>query len=207
MSDPLPDALNVSVALSKRQLRRQARQQHAGLDLGRVVQDSDAIRRHLCNLPAWTGARTVHTYVNSLQGEVITRGSITAAKKAGMRVLIPYVDPSGPPMRHAELDGLDDLQAGHWGLEQPLNPRFFDDLSVIDVVLVPGLIFDLRGYRIGQGGGFYDRFLAALPDGALTVGLTYDEFVVHRIPNDDHDIPVHLLATPSGVHAAKKEGG
>ena len=199
----MPEPTNWSTTSSKRDLRRMARRQHAGLDLGRVEQDSDAILGHLQALPAWTAAKTVHTYVNSLHGEIITRGSIKAAKMAGKRVLVPFVDPSGPPMRHAELAAIDDLQTGHWGLQQPASPCFFDDLASIDVVLVPGLLFDIRGFRVGQGGGFYDRFLAALPEATLTVGLTYDEFVLHRIPEADHDIPVHLVATPSGVLAAQ----
>jgi len=73
------------------------------------------------------------------------------------------------------------------------------------VVLVPGLLFDTRGFRVGQGGGFYDRFLAGLPAATLMVGLTYDEFVLNRIPEANHDIPVHLVATPSGVRAAQSE--
>jgi 5-formyltetrahydrofolate cyclo-ligase len=189
----------------KRDLRRITRRQHAGLDPGRVERDSEAILAHLQALPAWIGANTVHTYVNSLRGEVSTRGSIEAARMAGKRVLVPYVDPSGPPMRHAELGGLDDLQPGHWGLQQPARPCFVDDLSSIDVVLVPGLLFDTRGFRVGQGGGFYDRFLAGLPAATLMVGLTYDEFVLNRIPEANHDIPVHLVATPSGVRAAQSE--
>ncbi len=197
MNEPTPS--------SKRALRRRLRRQYAGLEAHRIEQNSRDILGHLQILPAWVAARTVHSYVDCLHGEVMTRASIELARAAGKRVLVPYVEPTGPPMRHAEINGLADLQTGHWGLQQPASPRFVDDLSVIDVVLVPGLLFDRRGFRIGQGGGFYDRFLAALHHGATTIGLTYDEFVVNRIPNEDHDIPVHLVATPSGVIAARND--
>ncbi len=60
---------------------------------------------------------------------------------------------------------------------------------------------------VGQGGGFYDRFLAVVNGtGALTVGLTYDDFVVDWIPAQDHDIPVHQIITPSGVLTPPAKG-
>ncbi len=184
---------------SKRSRRRQARQQQAGLDPRQVERDGSAILLHLQASPLWSRTRVLHSYVDSLAGEVVTRGAIEAARAAGMRVIVPYVEAQGSPMRHAEIDGLRDLQSGHWGLLQPTQPRFIEELTIIDLILVPGLLFDRRGFRIGQVGGYYDRFLARAT-GATTIGLTYDESVIDRIPDEAHDIPVQWLATPSGVH-------
>ncbi len=181
----------------KRALRRRARRRHAALEPRFVAQRSAAIHDHLRGLPVWSGMRVLHSYVNSLPGEVATAELLTATKATGRRVVVPYVEAHHRQLRHAEIDRLEELQPGHWGLLQPPRPRFVDP-SVLDLVLVPGLMFDRRGFRIGQGGGYYDRFLADL-DGTATVGITYDEFVVDWIPDEVHDVPVHIVVTPSGV--------
>ena len=189
----------------KRDLRRRARRRHAALDGSRVEQDSAAILSHLQALSVWSDTRVLHTYVNSLPGEVVTREIIESAASAGVRVLVPVVEAPGKPLRHAQVDGVRDLQLSSGGLLQPTCPNFVEDLSVIDLIIVPGLLFDRRGYRVGRGGGFYDRFLAAV-DGAITVGLTYDDFIIDRIPAQDHDIPLHLVITPSGVFTPAAKG-
>jgi 5-formyltetrahydrofolate cyclo-ligase len=189
----------------KADLRRRARRGHAALDGWRVEQHSAAIFSHLQGLSVWSDTRVLHTYVDSLPGEVATREVIEAAATAGVRVLVPIVEALDQPLRHAQIDGLRDLQVSSRGLLQPTCPHFVEDLSVIDLVLVPGLLFDRRGYRVGQGGGLYDRFLARV-GGAITVGLTYDDFIIDRIPDEDHDIPVHLVITPSGVYTPPAKG-
>jgi 5-formyltetrahydrofolate cyclo-ligase len=68
---------------------------------------------------------------------------------------------------------------------------------------VPGVLFDRRGFRIGRGGGYYDRFLAALA-GGVRIGLIYDEFLVDRVPTEDHDVPVDAVITPSGLHPRRE---
>lgn len=191
--------------VTKNMLRRRARRCQGQLPAVAVERDSEAIAGHIRRSALWTKLRVLHSYVNSLPGEIITRATISAARAAGVRVLVPFVEPSGPPMRHAEIDSLSQLQTGHWGLQQPATPAFVTDLSIVDVVLVPGLLFDRRGFRIGQGGGFYDRFLAALPARTISAGLTFDDCLIDRIPAEDHDVPVHLVITPSGIFHAQSQ--
>jgi prolyl-tRNA editing enzyme YbaK/EbsC (Cys-tRNA(Pro) deacylase) len=69
----------------------------------------------------------------------------------------------------------------------------------IDVVLVPGLVFDTSGGRLGRGKGYYDRFLVSLPRSTARVGVTTDDSVVDDVPVDEHDQSVRWLATESGV--------
>jgi 5-formyltetrahydrofolate cyclo-ligase len=67
------------------------------------------------------------------------------------------------------------------------------DISALDAVLVPGVAFDKQNFRLGRGGGYYDRFLNNLPKKIHTIGLAFDFQVVDRLPHDHHDIPVHRL--------------
>ncbi|MBA4120507.1 MAG: 5-formyltetrahydrofolate cyclo-ligase [Isosphaera sp.] len=75
------------------------------------------------------------------------------------------------------------------------------DPTLLDAVLVPGLAFDLTGTRLGRGGGFYDRFLAALGPRTLRVGLAFECQVVGALPRLPHDAPVHALITESRARA------
>lgn len=74
------------------------------------------------------------------------------------------------------------------GMDCPLLPR-----EELDVILVPALCYDRRGFRLGQGGGYYDRFLPGC--GAATVGLCYRELLREELPREEHDVPVGLLLT------------
>lgn len=67
-------------------------------------------------------------------------------------------------------------------------------LTYFDCIIVPGIVFDLLGYRIGYGGGVYDRFLSVHSE-AFTIGIGYDWQVVPQLPIEEHDIPVNLLLT------------
>lgn len=93
---------------------------------------------------------------------------------------------------------LTDLTSGSFGIWEPspMSNRLVDP-NAFDVILVPGLAFDLKGGRLGRGAGFYDRFLATLPKKTRLVGVALDEQIVDQAPRDAFDLPVDALATPS----------
>lgn len=86
-----------------------------------------------------------------------------------------------------------------FGFEQPVASAPLVDPSSVAVVLTPGLAFGPGGERLGRGGGYYDRFLATVPDGAARVGVTVSELVADGIPTDPHDVHMTHLATEAGV--------
>ncbi len=92
----------------------------------------------------------------------------------------------------------DALTSGAFGIWEPLpvsKRRVF--AAEFDVVLVPGLAFDLAGGRLGRGAGFYDRFLDAVSPKTRLIGVAFDEQIVEQTPRDAFDLPVDALATPS----------
>jgi 5-formyltetrahydrofolate cyclo-ligase len=103
------------------------------------------------------------------------------------------------------IHSLDELEPS--GNMKILVPKLFVRQNVslhvlpeqIDVVLVPGLAFDLFGNRLGRGKGYYDRFLRRLPPGVLTLGLAFDATICERIPYDENDCPVQKVVTESRV--------
>ena len=193
MDDPIPR--------QKARRRREALRRLDDLPTGHLAAGSGRIARRVLESPAWDRSRTLHTYVSSLPREVDTHALVDAARDQGKRVLVPVVAGRREPLRHAEIDGLEELSRGPLGLLQPASPTFVDPAA--DLVLVPGLLFDRRGYRIGRGGGYYDGFLADLA-GGVRIGLIYDEFFVDRVPTEDHDVPVDAVITPSGLHPRRE---
>jgi 5-formyltetrahydrofolate cyclo-ligase len=74
------------------------------------------------------------------------------------------------------------------------------DPSAIDVVIVPGTAFTLDGHRLGQGGGWYDRFLAQLTPACLKVGVCFGPQLVPELPVEPHDVRLDLVVTEAGPH-------
>lgn len=98
----------------------------------------------------------------------------------------------------------EDLTPGAYGIREPSPalPVYSPDIFGADahpVCLVPGLVFDPEGYRIGYGKGYYDRFLADFQ--GVRVGAVYTDFLVGRLPRGRYDLPVDVLVTEKGVRA------
>lgn len=95
-----------------------------------------------------------------------------------------------------------DLVPGPFGLLEP-NPKNEEaDLGSLEVIFIPGLAFDVKGYRLGYGGGFYDRVLRETS--ALKVGVCYSFQIVESLPVEPHDVPVDLIITESGIIRCQK---
>ena len=157
------------------------------------------IRDEALALPEVANARVVAAYV-AVQSEVGTRALVEALLAQGKRVAVPVVTPP-EEMRLAELGSLDDLAPGAHGIPEPRPPRVF--LDDADVVFVPGLLFTRDGHRLGQGGGYFDRLLARIPD-AFRAGLAFDEQLVGRLPLDAHDEPMDVVVTDARVLRAPR---
>lgn len=151
---------------------------------------SARIRDAALALPEVQDALVVGTYV-SVHSEVETRGLIEALLARGTRVAVPVL---APPERIllAELASLSDLAPGPHGIPEPRAPRTL--LNEVDVVLVPGLLFTARGARLGNGGGYFDRLLEAMPE-ARRVGLAFEEQVVRELPLELHDARMDVVVT------------
>ena len=147
--------------------------------------------------PSYVAARAIHCYL-PMRSEVDTRPLIAAALAHGKRVAVPIVVPKATELGHAWLESLaaDALTPGVFGTFNPrdLRPAAPGDW---DVVIVPLLAFDRRGYRLGYGKGFYDRLLAA--GSATTIGVGYAAQEVDVLPTEAHDIALDWIITEREV--------
>lgn len=124
----------------------------------------------------------------------------------GLETGLPVMTGKGQPLVFRSWREGQPLAEAMWGIREPLA-----DAPVIepDIVLVPLLAFDRHGYRLGYGGGFYDRTIAALRKvkPVVTVGLAYDELEVDAVPHCDYDERTDWVLTPSGpIRCGAKAG-
>lgn len=185
--------------MTKEQLRRRMLGLRRALPPDEVKRRSEAVLSHLLSHPIYRNSRTVHTYV-SLEDEVDTWPLISGALEDGKRVVVPVV--SDDDMLHCEVGPTSEFVRGRFGLWEPKRRREVE-VEELDLVVVPGVAFDRRGYRLGFGRGYYDRFLSRAS--APKVGLAFDFQVVPRIPDDPHDQRVDYLATEEGIFRIFKE--
>ncbi|QZH74910.1 MAG: 5-formyltetrahydrofolate cyclo-ligase [Erythrobacter sp.] len=119
--------------------------------------------------------------------------------EAGHRIALPRVTTLDQPMAfhlHTDPYGEGDLIPGVMGLMQPAADA---PLVVPEVLFMPLVGFTERGERIGQGGGYYDRWLAAHPS-TIAIGLAWDMQMVDDLPVEAHDMPLTAVITPTRIY-------
>lgn len=130
--------------------------------------------------------------------ETDTGGLMTAAFSAGKRVLYPAV--CGDRMVLRQVDGIECLSAGCFGILEPCDTGIDHQADEPDLIVVPGVAFDRFGHRIGYGKGFYDRFLHHPGRRGHLVGLCHDfQLVEGSLPADGHDIRMEIIITDRRV--------
>jgi 5-formyltetrahydrofolate cyclo-ligase len=158
-------------------------------------QASRLIRDHVLEMPEVSAAGTIAAYY-SIGTEPDTRGLIFGLWKRGSYVVLPVLMPDGD-LDWASYEGPDSLAPGPRGLLEPVEPRRGPGtVARADVVLVPALAVDARGYRLGRGGGSYDRALARVGGQVPTIALLYDDELLPAVPTEPHDQRVRVAARP-----------
>jgi len=183
------------VKKEKARLRNEILGRRDALDINVRTEKSECIISRLLNLPMLCSAEHVFIYV-SYNSEVVTHGLINMLLSRRKTVSVPYIDPSEhrmyPAVIHAFPQG---LTVNRYGILEP-DPDHVERASAdtIDLVVVPGTVFSESGYRIGYGGGYYDRFLRNCA--VASCGLSFDCQVLEEVPCDPaRDVPVDCVLT------------
>ncbi|WP_155591556.1 5-formyltetrahydrofolate cyclo-ligase [Lysinibacillus cavernae] len=117
--------------------------------------------------------------------------------KCGKKVAVPKCHPKTREMSFYAIESFAQLETVYMHLREPIPEKCeFVDASEMDVILVPGVVFDPYGYRIGYGGGYYDRYVLNYKKGKL-MSLLFDEQIIDRVPTEEHDCPVDIIVTPT----------
>lgn len=180
--------------MSKEALRSTLRARRSALSKEERARADLRIASRLLELPEVVRADCVFTYL-SFGSEVDTRFVITWCWEMGKRVCLPRCAAGYTLTWHA-VEDLDHLVRSRFGMEEPAAgaPQAQPAGSVYSVALVPGLAFDRRGFRLGYGGGYYDRFLPAFS--GVSIGLCRSDLLSDELPSlSEYDYPVDLVVT------------
>ena len=139
---------------------------------------------------------------HSVGREVATAAILSAAQRLGKQVALPRCEKPGE-MTFYLVKGEQDLTAGKYGIPEPAAHCAVAVATERSLCLVPGLAFDRRGYRIGYGGGYYDRFLASFP--GASVGLVRQSFLCADLPKEPFDQAVDAVVSQSGWLKTKED--
>ncbi|WP_280768447.1 5-formyltetrahydrofolate cyclo-ligase [Salipaludibacillus daqingensis] len=183
--------------MDKRELRLKMKKTLKGIDHVKKQQDENRIYRNLFSHDNWKTSDIIGVTI-SVGFEIDTTPIIEQAWKEAKTVVVPKCQSRDKTMTFYTLEDFNQLENSFYGLKEP-NTDVTEAISpsFIQWLIVPGLIFDRRGYRIGHGGGYYDRFLAKHV--LSTVSICMPEQLVESIPNDKFDLPVDFLITPDDV--------
>ena len=174
--------------MDKKELRKKIRDQKRAMSEAEIVSASTRLGELFLNCPQYKAARTIYGYLPYNQ-EVRTVPMLEQAMKDGKRVAVPKC--YGDQMRFIYMDDLSKVEKGYANIPEPIaDEPVADDPTAL--VLMPGMAFTKDGKRMGYGGGFYDKFLAAEPDHP-TVALCYAFQMVEDLPTEDYDIPVDCV--------------
>ena len=187
-----------TAALEKQRLREERLAAREALsEQERSVLD-DRITQKLLAISEYVEATTVLTYV-SVSSEVSTRMFIESVLRDGKTVAVPRCLP-GHCLEFAAITSLDQLIAAPFGLLEPPKelPALTEEQMDASICIVPALLVDTKGYRLGYGAGFYDRFLSTYP--GKKICLVYQQNLSRTmLPHTAFDIAVDLVITESEV--------
>ena len=194
------------LSLREQKKRLRAGYNHRRCALSRLewVRMSAAIRVRLEQSRLFQDAEVLLTYVSAKDNEVDTHALIDDALAAGKEVLVPVPAEKSGEIGWSQLHHLGDLVGVRFGLLEPAPDKV--DLvqpPLQGLCIVPGIAFTRSGYRLGYGGGYYDRFLADFQ--GVSIGLAFEIQVTHSLPVEEHDYPVRYVLTESDWYERNKD--
>lgn len=178
-------------ASDKPALRRHYRALRRLIPEAQRIERSEAMKRLVLSIGRVEQAGSVFVYVSS-GSEVRTYALIAALLEQGKIVSAPRVLPGPGVMQPAVIRRLGDLAPGRLGIPEPTTHQPFDETP--DVTIVPGLAFTRAGQRLGQGGGYYDRYLNSHP-ATYKVGIAFNEQLADRLATEAHDALMDEVVT------------
>ena len=182
--------------MDKKVLRKKMLEKRSQLSLEKIEEKSKIIANNLFNLNQYKKANFIFSFI-SFKDEVNTHEIIKKSISIGKRVGVPIPVPKTKELKVSELIDFDkELDLGFYNILTPKDKYIrIVPPKLVDLVLVPGVAFDKRGYRVGYGGGYYDRFFSNINENVIKIGLCYEMQIIPEVPKDPYDIPIDFILT------------
>ncbi|MCX6794153.1 MAG: 5-formyltetrahydrofolate cyclo-ligase [Candidatus Gottesmanbacteria bacterium] len=154
----------------------------------------------ICNkvmsLPQWTKAETVCLYFSRPE-EVDTKPLLAAALTAEKTVVFPAIAKDTLILHHVV--SIKDFVMGKYNILEPKKSTPIVDPANVDLFIVPGVVFDRKGNRMGHGKGYYDKLLAGIS--TPKIGLAYAVQLIAELPRSSYDVPMNVIITEEEIYA------
>ena len=182
--------------LSKKEIRRIVQELRKTYSSETLAIWSEEICRKIAKLPEYRKSTFIAFYF-AKKGEVDLKSLIGRAFLTGKKVFLPKTHFTEKKLTFHQIFSFSDLVPGPFSLREPplKNPSISPEK--LELILVPGVAFDLKKTRIGYGGGFYDRVLSKTQ--ALKIGVAFSFQIFEKLPSEAHDQNVDLIITERGI--------
>lgn len=181
--------------MNKNVLRKEMKEKRKALDEKKRMELSKQVLSKLVASEVFQNSKNIFVFV-SFGTELFTHDFIKNSISLGKNIYIPFIDEEKNIMYASKLNSFDDLELGYYNiLAQPVEKINIVDPKLLDLVLVPGLIFGENFYRIGYGGGYYDKFLSQEGVTAKKIGICFDFQLVEYVDFEPHDVSLDEIIT------------
>lgn len=137
--------------------------------------------------------KNIFIYID-FKNEVKTKYLIEYLLMKNKNIYVPITIKKTRELKVCKLEDIKDLEISTYGIKEPKKDKqIIVDKNILDVIIVPGVAFDKEYYRMGYGGGYYDKFLVSLENTPLKIGIAFKEQIHEQIPKEEHDIKMDYL--------------
>lgn len=192
-----PFSTMTDTSSSKSRLRSALRQKRNSLTSSEQLAAAQALALTVIRLPAWTTAQRIAVYI-AADGEIDTRPVERIARESDKEVFLPVIDEDSR-LGFARWEADEPLLQNRYRIPEPPAAAARRPVSELDIIFLPLVAWDVRGGRLGMGGGFYDRTLSGV-EGPLLVGLAHDCQQVEAVPLDPWDVALDFIATDVALY-------
>ena len=186
--------------MNKEEIRRKILKKRLSLSPEDIRDKSRQVFLNLTETVEYRNSQNIMFYV-ATRSEVQTEEMIKMSIKMGKNIFVPIILPECINLAPSKIFDFDiELEKGKKGILEPKKEyyRLFPTEN-IDLIIVPGVAFDLSGNRIGRGFGYYDNFLRKVRSSAKIIALAFEMQIVKKIITDKNDIPVHKIITEKRI--------
>ena len=189
----------------KKNLREKLLRKRDSIEPDEKRKKEASIRKRLYASTDFRKAKSILFYA-SFRSEAATIQCITHALKLKKMIMLPLVDRKKKTLRIFQIKNVSDLKSGFMGIPEPAannnNERLMNEL---DIAIIPGAAFDLKGNRLGYGAGYYDKlFSGTQHPKPVLIALAFEEQIVPEIPSYRHDIKMDKIITDKRTIVCKK---
>lgn len=192
--------IETEVETIKARIRKAILAKRASQPASESLRKSYKIKQKLFSLPEFKESSKAVFYM-ALPQEVQTKDMVREAIGLGKKIILPRIAPAGDTLMLSEVKDIEEeLKMGSFGILEA-KEEFYRPVALTEVnlIILPGVVFDLQGHRIGFGKGFYDKLLCKANQPIFTIGLAFDFQLIPKIPALRHDVKMGKIITEKRI--------